>query len=65
MYDMNRRLKKVEDKLKVDKEQQVAEIVMFSDGPLPPDRTCGNLIIRHVRYTDICKPTMKDNEKQP
>ena len=55
MSDLNRRLKKVEKALNVDKEQHVAEIVMFNDGPLQPDKTYGNLTIRHVRYSDICK----------
>ena len=55
MSNMNRRLKKVEKALNVDKEQRVAEVVWFADGPLPPDNTHGNLTIRHVRYDDICK----------
>ena len=55
MSNMNRRLKKVEKALNVDKEQRVAEVVLFCDGPLPPDQTYGNLTIRHVRYDDICK----------
>jgi hypothetical protein len=55
MSDLNRRLKKVEKTLNVDKEQHVAEIVMFNDGTLPPDKTYGNLTICHVRYSDICK----------
>ena len=55
MSNLNRRLKRAEKKLNVEKEQQVVQIVQFSDGPLPPEQTCGNLIIRHVRYIDICK----------
>lgn len=55
MSDMNRRLKKIEKTLNVDKEQRVAEIVMFCTGQLPSDQTHGNLTIRHVRYDDICK----------
>jgi len=55
MYDMNRRLKKAEKTLNIDKEQQVVQIVDFSNGPLQPYQTCGNLMIRHVRYSDICK----------
>ena len=54
MYNLNRRLKKVEKTLNLDKEQHVAEIVMFNEGSLPPDQTYGNLTIRHVRYSDIC-----------
>lgn len=53
MSNLNRKLKKIESKLNVDKEQRVAEIVMFNDGPLPPDQTYGNLTIRHVRFDDI------------
>jgi hypothetical protein len=53
MYDMSRRLKKVEKALNVDKEQRVAEIVYFGDGLLPPDQTYGNLTIRYVRFYDI------------
>ena len=49
MSDLNRRLKKVEKALNVDKEQRVVEIVMFCDGSLPPDQTHGNLTIRTVR----------------
>jgi hypothetical protein len=55
MSDLNRRLNKVEKALKVDKEPHVAEIVMFSDGPLPPDQIYDNLTIRHVRYSDVIK----------
>lgn len=64
MANLNRRLKKVEKALNVDKEQRVAEVVYFADGPLPPDQTYGNLTIRHVRYDDICKAT-ESNQKQP
>ncbi|MCJ7693451.1 MAG: hypothetical protein MUO22_08565 [Sedimentisphaerales bacterium] len=42
MSNLNRRLKKVEKTLNVNKEQRVAEIVQFCDGPLPPDHTHGN-----------------------
>jgi hypothetical protein len=64
MSNMNRRLKKVEKALNVDKEQRIAEVVWFADGPLPPDDIQGNRTIRHVRYDDICKAT-KSNQKQP
>jgi hypothetical protein len=55
MHSMNRRLKKIEKSLNVDKEQRVAEIVMFCNGQLPSDQTHGNLTICHVRYNDIFK----------
>ena len=55
MSNLNRRLKKVEKALNVDKEQRVAEIVLFCDGPLPPDKIQGNRTIRYVRYSDICR----------
>ena len=55
MSDLNRRLKKIESKLNVDKEQRVVEIVVFHDGELPPDHIDGNVTIRQVRYDDICK----------
>jgi hypothetical protein len=54
MYDMNRRLKKIESKLNINKKQSVAEIVHFSDGPLPPDHTKGNITAHYVRFDDIC-----------
>lgn len=52
MTDLNRRLKKVEKALNVDKEQRVAEIVMFSDGPLLSDHTEGNITVHYVRFDD-------------
>ena len=55
MSDLNRRLKRVEKTLNLDKEQRVAEIILFSDGPLPPDEIRGNQTIRHVRYSDVIK----------
>jgi hypothetical protein len=55
MSDLNRRLKKVESKLNVDKGQRIAEIVYFTDRPLPPDETYGNTTIRHVRFDDVIK----------
>jgi hypothetical protein len=54
MSNLNRRLKKVEKTLNLDKEQRVAEIILFSDGPLPPDEIQGNRTIRYVRFDDIC-----------
>jgi len=56
MSDMNRRLKKVEKVLNVSQgEPKVAEIVMFCDGELAPDRIVGNVIVREVRYDDVMK----------
>jgi len=55
MSDLNRRLRKLEGKLNVDKEPRVAEIVWFANAPLPPDHTEGNITIRYVRFDDICK----------
>ena len=55
MSDLNRRLKRVEKTLNLDKEQRVAEIILFSDGPLPPDEIQGNRTIRHVRLVDVIK----------
>jgi hypothetical protein len=54
MSDLSRRLKKLEGKLNVDKEQRIVEIVWFSDGPLPPDHTDGNITTHYVRFNDIC-----------
>jgi len=54
MSDMNRRLKKVEKALNVDEEKRVVEIVVFNDGELPPDRTCGNVTLSCIRYGDMC-----------
>jgi hypothetical protein len=61
MSNLNRKLKKVKKALNVDKEQRVAEIVMFSDGPLPLDQTHGNLTIHHVRFMD--KATKSDGKQ--
>jgi len=55
MSNMNRRLKKVEKALNVDKEQRVAEVVWFADGPLPPDEIQGNRTIRYISYKEFCK----------
>jgi hypothetical protein len=55
MSDLNRRLKRVEKTLNVDKEQRVAEIILFSDELLPPDEIQGNRTIRHVRLVDVIK----------
>jgi hypothetical protein len=55
MSDLNRRLKKAESKLNVNKEQRIVEIVQFCDGPLQPDHTDGNIKTRYVRFDDICK----------
>ena len=56
MYDINRRLKRVEKALSVgQKEQRVVEIVVFHKGELPPDQLSGNVTVRHVAYQDIVK----------
>ena len=55
MYDINRRLKKIEKAVNVGQEEQkVVEIVVFG-GELPPDHTFGNTTIHHVAYEDIVK----------
>jgi hypothetical protein len=49
---MNRRLKKVEERLNVDEEERPpVAIVYFGGGECPPD-TPG---IHYVRYEDICR----------
>jgi hypothetical protein len=61
MSDLNRRLKKIENVMNIDKpRQKVLNIVDFSDGELEPDKTDGNITIHHIRYSDICR---KDNQQ--
>ncbi len=65
MYSMNRRLKKVEERLNVDKEERPpVTIVYFGGGECPPDRTDGNMTIHHVKYEDIISDSAKSDEKQ-
>jgi hypothetical protein len=55
MSNLNRRLKKIENKLNIGNEQRVIEIVWFADGSPPPEHTEGNITTRYVRYSNICK----------
>lgn len=50
MKSIESRIKRIEDKLDLNKEQQVINIVFFGDGDLPPDRTEGNITVHYVRY---------------
>ena len=47
------RIKKAEEKLSIDNELTVVEIVDFSGQPLPPERVDGNRITRFVSYADL------------
>jgi len=53
MSDINRRLKKVEKAMNVHEEKKVAEVALFCVGELPPEYICGNITIRHIRYSDL------------
>ena len=53
MYGMNRRLKKVEDKLNLNEEHITVNVVYFGGGELPPDRTNDNITVHHVAYEDV------------
>jgi len=51
---IEKRIQKAEERLGMDEgEPVVVEIVMFGDGPLPPDRRQGNIIMQHVSYDSI------------
>lgn len=61
MYDMSRRLKKIEKALKVGQEEQrVLNMIMFHNGELPPDHTVCNTTIHYVRYEEV----IKERERQ-
>jgi hypothetical protein len=47
---IEQRIEKAERKLGMDEQPTVVNVVMFSDGPLPPEERRGNLIVRHVAY---------------
>jgi len=64
MYSMNRRLKKAEDRLSINRKHWVVNIAYFGGGECPSDRTDGNITIRHVKYEDIISDSTKGNEKQ-
>jgi len=64
MYSMNRRLKKAEDRLSINKKHSVVNIVYFGGGECPPDRTDGNMTIHHVKYEDIIRDSAKSDEKR-
>ena len=53
MSDIRRRLKKAEEKLNLNQKHITFNLVYFGRGELPPDRTDGNITIRHVRHEDI------------
>jgi len=51
--NIERRIKKAEQRLGVDQEPVLHQIINFGDGPLPPEEKRGNVIVRHVHYSDI------------
>jgi len=55
MSYLERRVKKIENRLNVNKEPSIVEIVNFGDGNLPPEHTAGGITLRHVHYKDIRK----------
>ena len=65
MSNIRRRLKKAEDKLNLNQEHKIVNIVDFSGAEeLPPDRTDGNITIHLVKYEDIIGDSTKGNKKQ-
>jgi len=54
MYDIRRRLKKIEKIMGLDKKHITLNIVWFG-GESPPDQTDGNITIHYVMYEDIVK----------
>ena len=52
--NIERRIKKAEQRLCVEQEPVIHQIVIFGDGPLPPEERRGNAIVRYVHYSDIC-----------
>ena len=56
MKDISRRIKNVEKKLNLSKKEPVTiKIVMFGDGPLPPDQTESNRTISFIKYGGMKK----------
>ena len=54
MYNLGRRLDKIEDKLNLSKKPTVVNIVHFGE-ELPPDRTDGNITVHFVKYDERAK----------
>jgi hypothetical protein len=54
MYGMNRRLKKVEEKLSINERHTTVNIAHFG-GELPPDHTDGNITVHYVMYDERVK----------
>jgi ABC-type metal ion transport system substrate-binding protein len=52
MKDLERRIKRIEDKLNVGKEPIVVSVVHYGD-KLPPDKTENGITVKFVRYTDL------------
>lgn len=55
MRDIRRRLKNVEKRLNLNEKPITIEIIQYCEGPLPPDRTVGNITISHVMYDEVAK----------
>ena len=53
MSNIKTRIEKAEQRLNLDREPIICAIVDFGDKPLPPDEQRGNVLVRHVRYSDI------------
>jgi hypothetical protein len=54
MYDVRRRVRKIENELSVGKEHRTVTIILFG-GELPPDRKEGNITYHHVMYDKRAK----------
>ena len=52
---IERRIEKAEAALNLSGEPVVHQIVLFGDGPLPPERRDGNTIVQYVRFEDMEK----------
>ena len=53
MNHLQRRIERAETALGVAQSEIVLNIVWFGGEPLPPEKRCGNLIIRHVPYERV------------
>lgn len=52
---IKRRIEKAEAALNVGGDLVGHRVVLFGDGPLPPERRDGNIIVRYVRHRDAEK----------
>jgi len=53
MKNIESRIKRIEDKLSINKEPIIVGVIFFGDGDLPPEKTENNIITRHIRYSEF------------